>query len=445
MRRTQWLVLVCLLEILALAGCLPALSVPGTTPAAALQATDLPASPTGPLPEIAFSDITVVHGDHAGEWSVLGTARNSSDFALEAVLISVELLDPNGSPTVGATVQLPLSLLQPDATSPFIAQLEQVEAPAGARASLASFQRSSEAPASVSLGGVHATQGPDGVIVIGTVQSNDPRDLRIHDVVVTWRDASRSVAGLAIASVPGAIVADNGSLPWIAQAPGATPDTRFEVFTAASTVNTEGGSPLVTSAEPTWRVTSQGRGFATGAIRNTGDAPALPEVAIAASAAGRLISLEILRSTVPMQPGETLLYAADRFPGLEATLDAEGIEITDITLGVYLNADAVPASTGVVVPLPVSIQQSEAIGSSVFLRGAVSNPSSVQLKSTMVFVSLRSTTGEPQSARWLELAPPPAGASTEFTLDLPLAAGVDPAMSEYDVRAFGLPLPESSW
>ncbi len=191
-------------------------------------------------------------------------------------------------------------------------------------------------------------------------------------------------------------------------------------------------------------MTSQGKGFATGAVRNAGDAPILPQVAIAVRAAGRPIGLEILQSSIPLQPGEILTFAADRFPGLQATLEWADIEVADITLEIYLEAEPVPPGAAATVLLPVSVLQFEAIGSNVFLRGTVSNPDSVPLRSASILISLRSTTGEPLSARWLELSAPPAEAGMEFSVDMPLAAGIDPAMCEYDVRALGRPLPDSS-
>ncbi|MCX6072553.1 MAG: hypothetical protein NTU91_17155 [Chloroflexi bacterium] len=405
----------------------------------------MPTSPAGPLPEVTFTDLVVRHGDDEDEWIVLGMAHNESSSALESVAVCVELVDAAGTATSEATAPLPLSVLQPGAASPFIARLEQAESPAEVRASLESFQFSSAAGASTSLGAVYTTQAPDEVFVRGTVQCEDTRPVRVHDVVIVWRATDRSLAGLAVASVPGAILPQSGSLPWIAQASGATPGTRFEVFTAVSAVDPASEIPLVVTDGPTWHVTSQGNGFATGAIRNAGDAPVLPQVAIAVRAAGRPISLEILQSIIPLEPGETLTFAADRFPGLQAALESGGIEIADVTLEAYLDAQPVPLNTGGAVILPVSIHQLEAIGSSIFLRGTVSNPDSVPLRSAAIFVSLRSTTGEPQSARWLELAPPPAEAGVEFSLDMPLSADINPAMCEYDIRAFGLPLPDSSW
>jgi hypothetical protein len=233
-------------------------------------------------------------------------------------------------------------------------------------------------------------------------------------------------------------------MPWIAQAPGASPGTQFEIYAAVSAVDSAIESPLVVTNGPTWRVTSQGNGFATGAIRNAGDVPVLPQVAISVRAAGRPMSLEILQSGIPLQPGETLPFAADRFPGLQAALKSVDIEIDDVMLETYLDAQPIPLDTGAAVVLPVSIHQFEIIGSNVFLSGTVSNPASFPLRIAEIFVSLRSTTGEPQTARWLELTPPPTEAGMEFSIDMPVAAGVDPAMCEYDVRALGLPLPDSS-
>jgi hypothetical protein len=371
-------------------------------------------------------------------------AHNESSSALASVAISVELLDAGGAPLGERTVSLPLSVLQPGAVSPFLARFELLNAPAEARAKLESFLFSSESPVSIRVGMVYATHTPDEVFVRGTVQGDDARPLRVREAVVVWRDRSRSLAGLTVASLPGAVLPPDGSLPWIAQAPGASPGTGFEVFVAAIAAEDSGERPLVVADDLAWRVTSQGKGFATGAVRNAAEVPIYPQVAIAVSASDRLISLEILQSGIPLQPGESLIFAADQFPGLQATLESAGIEIGDLTLEAYVDAQPVPSNTGRTVMLAASIDQFEAIGSSVFLRGTVSNPDGIPLTRAMGFVSLRSTTGEPQSARWLELVPPPGQEDTQISIDLPLAAGVDPAMCEYDVRALGLPLSDPS-
>jgi hypothetical protein len=447
MPRIARLWIITFLGVVLFTGCVPTPVLPpaaGLTPEADPDATAYPTSPAGPLPEIAISDLVVQAGENKGEWWILGMATNDSPAALETVRLRVELANAEGTPTSEATVSLPLSILQPQASSPFAARLHQPGTPAGAHASLESFLFSSAEAIPLRVGPIHTTRVPDGVFVRGTVLASERVPVRVHDVVVAWRDEDRALAGLALATVAGASVPPGGAAPWIAFAPGAGPDSLFQVFTAAGIVAPPSESPISVVDGPTWRVTSQGQGFATGAVRNDGQVAVFPQVAIAAYVDGTPISLQVLESGIPLQPGETLTFAADQLPGLRAALEAEHIDMAELTLEAYLDGQPVPPDVGAPILLPVSIRQFEVIGSSAFVRGFVSRPASVSLESAAVFVSLRSTAGEPLSARWLELDPPPSDAGSEFSLDIPLPAGVDAAMCEYDVRALGLPPPDSS-
>ena len=421
--------------------------VPGDpSPASAVQdKTPVPtgpsATPPEPHPQVAFTDLTVVPGGDPGVWQVLGMARNDSHYALEAVVISVEVLDPVGEPAAAATVPVALSILQPGATSPFSARFEQAREPEDTRAQLQAFRVSSEGPVHVSVEAVRSSGSSEGTLVLGRLRNLEPRTVQARDVVVVWREADRSLAGMATATVPQAPVPEDGMVPWMAEAPGALPGSRVEVYTAASAVNDSPLAPLESVVGPTWRVTSQGRGFAVGTLRNPGRDPVLPEVAIAILAGGRLVSLGILHSSVPLPPGETLDYGADRFPGMEAALDPAYA----ITLELYLAGRPIAPDAPSAVPLFAAIQQFELIGSRVFMQGTATNPGPVLLKSAVVLVSLRSTKGEIQTARWLDINPPQPGENAEFSIDFPIAAGDDPSMSEYDLRAVGIPLTESSW
>ena len=444
MRASGSLGCTCLVACLLLTGCLPVPGSPGAQTASPDQtpiSAGLPAIPPGPHPQVAFTDLTVMHGDEPGVWLVLGLARNDSRYALEAVVTSVEVLDPAGTPTASVTAPIALSILQPGATSPFLARFEQARTPSSARAQLQAFRFSSEAPVRLSIEAIHSSRSSRGTLILGRLKNLEPRSVQARDVVLVWREPDRSLAGMAVASVPMAGLPEDGTVPWMAGAPGALPESRVEVFAAVTAVDDASVAPLESVLEPTWRVTSQGRGFVVGTIRNPGLDPILPEVAIAISVAGRLASLEILQSSAPLQPGETLGYGADRFPGLEAGIDTAD----DVTLEVYLTGRLIARGAPSAVPLPASIHQFEVIGSRVFVQGTLTNPGPAPLKSAVLLVSLRSTAGEIQTARWLDLFPPPPGESAEFSIDVPIAAGDEPAMSEYDLRAVGIPLPETSW
>jgi hypothetical protein len=435
---------VVLIGCLLLTGCRVVPADP-RAPTAVQDDTPVPtgpsATPPEPHPQVTFTDLTVVPGEEPGVWLVLGMAHNDSHHALEAVVVSVEVLDPVGEPAAAATVPVALSILQPGTASPFSARFELAREPESTRAQLEAFRFSSEVPAHVSVVAVRSSGSAEGTLVLGRLRNLEARTVQARDVVVVWREADRSLAGMATATVPRALVPDDGMVPWMAEAPGALLESRVEVFAAVSAVNNTPLAPLESVVGPTWRVTSQGRGFAIGTLRNPGRHPVLPEVAIAILARGRLVSLEILHSSIPLPPGETLDYGADRFPGMEAALDPAD----DITLELYLAGRPMAPDAPSAIPLLASIQQFELIGSRVFMQGTATNPGAALLKNAVVLVSLRSTTGEIQTARWLDLNPPQPGESVGFSIDFPIAAGDDPSMSEYDLRVVGILLPESSW
>jgi hypothetical protein len=439
----QQLARACLIGSLVLTGCLSAAddSVPqATVQDRTAQATGPAATPSELHPQIVFSDLAVLPGAESGIWMVLGLARNDSRYALEGVVVSVELLDPAGLPIASASLPLALSILQPGATSPIMARFERVGPPAGARAGLVTFRSSAEPLMHVSVDAVRPGPSSEGTLVLGSLRNGGPGLAEAREVIVVWRDADHTLSGMAAASVPHSLIPEDGSVPWLAVMPGTVQGGRFEVFTAVAAVDESLDAPLDQAIEPMWRVTEQGNGFAIGAIRNSGSRPALPEVAVAVRVNGRLVSLAILQSAVPLPPGEMLPFGVDQFPGLEVAPDPG-----DVAIEVYLTGRGTDPGAPAAVPLAASIHQFEVIGGRVFMQGVVTNPGPAPLTSAMVFVSLRSTIGDAQTARWLALTPPQPGESAEFFVDVPLAAGDDPAMSEYDVRAFGLPLPESSW
>lgn len=431
-----------LLLCLMLAGCLRTPGIVESTAPQPLSTIALPTSPAEPLPEVAFSDLVVRPGEREEAWVVLGMARNRSSSALLSPAVRVELLDAAGQKTGETTSPLPLPILPPGAASPFVARLESVTPPAEARASLDTYQFSYEPSPILSPGPVDVTLAAQGVYVRGLVGNDGPAAARALAVVVSWRDASRSLMGVTAASMPSAIVDPGESLPWMALASDATTRSRFEVYIAASAADIGEAPSLALADAPSLRLTSQGKAFVTGSIRNTGSQPLLPEVAVALSRASMPVGLAILRTDVPLPPGETLPFAVDEFPGLAAALDSAEPDPAALTVDVYLNG-RVPSGSPAPVPLPLSIVQAEAIGSNLFLRGSLSPSTSVPLYRAAVFIVLRSIAGETLSARWLVLPLPQNELGVSFTADLPLPAGVDPALCEYDVRAFGLtsPLP----
>jgi hypothetical protein len=89
--------------------------------------------------------------------------------------------------------------------------------------------------------------------------------------------------------------------------------------------------------------------------------------------------------------------------------------------------------------LAITIRQFEAIGSRVFLEGALARSGDQPLAGAEIHAALRTVDGELQSAAWMPIAPGNPGTAVPFRLDLPLPVGANAALSEIDLRALGMP------
>ena len=387
---------------------------------------------------MSFPEVVVVPGTGAAGMQVVGLARNDSSLPLRDVSVAIDLLDADGASLGSITAPLLLSTLQPSAISPFRAPVPEGLAPASTRVRLESFRAGASVPINVALKSASMAPSPDGTRLLGLVRNEGTQALQIREMAVVWRNRGGSLAGADLATVPQAPMLPDASLPWTALAPGAADGGEIDIFTAATALRPSTEVQLEASVDPAWRQTAQGRGFVTGEIRNVSTIPLLPAVAVTLWSQGELVGLEILRSAVPLPPGETLAYGAETFPSLDERLQRLGVGPQDVVPSVIVSGSAAPGSSAP-ARLDITILHYEAIGSRVYLGGTLTRAGEQPLASAEIHVALRSVDGELQSAAWIPMAPGSPGAPVPFRLDLPLPSGVDPALSEIDLRAVGLP------
>ena len=379
----------------------------------------------------------MVSGPKGAGMQVVGLARNDSSLPLRDVLLAVDLLAADGASLGSITTPILLSTLQPGTLSPFHAAVPAGLTPASTRVTLEGFRVGVRVPIEVALESVSMAPSPDGPQLLGLVRNEDAQALHIRELAVVWRTTGGSLAGAELAAIPQAPVPPDGSVPWTALAPGAVVGSEIDVYANAAVIRSGGDVQLEVSVDPAWRQTAQGQGFVTGEIRNVSTVPVLPAVAVTLRARGELVGLEILQSGVPLPPGETLAFAAEKFPSLDERLERLGVGTQDVLPSLILSGSAAPASAE--PRLDITILHYEAIGSRVYLEGTLTRTGEKLLAGAEIHVALRSVEGELQSAAWTPIAPGSPGAPVPFRLDLPLPSGIDPALSEIDLRAIGLP------
>ncbi|MBM3121405.1 MAG: hypothetical protein FJZ97_04360 [Chloroflexi bacterium] len=427
--------LAALAAALLLAGCLPAAPISAPPPSTEAAPTPAPAATMTPAPAMSFPEIVIVPA--TGGVQVVGLARNDSSLPLRDVSLAIDLLDDDGESLGKLVAALLLSSVQPGALSPFRAAVPEGLSPASTRVTLDGYRVGTRVPFIVALESASTAASADGTRLLGLVRNEGPQAIQIRELAVVWRDGGGSLAGAGLAAIPHAPVPSDANLPWTALAPGAVEVGEVDVFAAATALLPNTEVLLEVSVDPAWRRTVQGRGYVTGEIRNVSAIPLLPAVAVTLWAQGELVGLEILRSTVPLPPGEVLAYGAETFPSLDARLERLGVAVQEVVPSVVVSASAAPAFSE--PRLEITVLHFEVIGSRVYLEGTLTRGGEQPLAGAEIHAALRSVEGELQSATWLPIAPGSAGAPVPFRLDLPLPAGVNSALSEIDLRAVGLP------
>jgi hypothetical protein len=157
------------------------------------------------------------------------------------------------------------------------------------------------------------------------------------------------------------------------------------------------------------------------------------------SQAEDIVAVAPIRIPLPLQPGESQAYAITEFPGLRAQLALRTSLMDNLSAEIIVDPLGSLPTDKRSTPLNLQITHFEPIGSSLFLRGVISNIGEIDVEEAVVLVTIRSIAGELITAGWsISSEQLSIGDSAEFMLRLSLPQGTDPTMSEYDVQAAGL-------
>jgi hypothetical protein len=187
------------------------------------------------------------------------------------------------------------------------------------------------------------------------------------------------------------------------------------------------------------KFTAQGNPFVVGEIHNPDDQPRWATFLVELLLDDETFGLASITPPTPLGPGENRAFTVASFPGLRSKLAGQATQPDDIRVEITYDPRASSPSDATFLPLDLNINLYETIGSSLIVRGTVSNTGPEAVQSAIVQATVRLTSGEPLTAGWLVAADTlGVGESVVFILPLTLPQGADPAMSEYDFQAAGL-------
>lgn len=421
-----------LLSALALAGCATATATatPGRTPTVR-AATALPA----PTPQLELVAVQLISGPSPGLVTVLGWVQNRSDTAVDELRLNVELVEPDGNVLAGIVIVPVQRGLEPGQRTPFAAEFEGVTGVA-----MAQVEPVSQAVQAIQLAELSIDMGeqfvmPDGRLAILGTLTNDEAELvalnQLGLLAVDTRSQPRLLAGMQAGP---AYLAPGETAPFLASADHNPGQARWEAYYDARVAESSTAATIESVPDLDLRFTPQGAPFVLGELTNSAAEPQRIRMQVALMDGQRLLSLGELETPVALEPGTRLGYTLAAFPAYALRLGKTPPE----QLSVVGRLESIPEPAHQ-LPLRVSVDAFHSVGSTLFVRGSLTNEQVAALARPAVLAEVRLVTGELWTAGWTVLsAPVEPGASAEFVLELPLAEELEPTELEFDLRAFGV-------
>ncbi|MGB2896255.1 MAG: hypothetical protein WBB65_08830 [Anaerolineales bacterium] len=276
-------------------------------------------------------------------------------------------------------------------------------------------------------------------VIIGQITNTGYSQAKLLNLAVLMRDENQEPLGYAKIVASAAHISPHESSPFIASADGDfEPDNL--IFFLDMIVDTSPPEPDLQFLEPpTLHFTDQGVPFFLGSLHNPSSAWVWASGWLLLESEDELVGIAPIAPPLPIQPGGIRPFSIQYFWGVPPEILAS--EEAMRTLDVHSSVEGIatlPADK-TVSQLGLSISQYEALGSSVFLRGAITNPGDSLIRDPSVYATLRNEDGLILSAGWVtpvELLE--AGEASEFELSLLLPRGTDPATLEFDMIGYGL-------
>ena len=419
------------LLILLLAAGMSAACAPPPAPTRQAPTTDSTKQPTlVPTPTLA-ADFTgpklLPAGD--GSWQASGLFTNQSQTTVHAPQLAVQLLDAQGNPLAEELAVVGLPLLPPGATSPYQATFPPELSPEAARLVIRSYTPSSgsHVPLAVELVASYALPA-GGSRVLGLIGVEGSRGAELAGLSLGLFEFGELVA--VSQSITGPLWLRPGEqATFEAILPQAAALDQLTAFAVASAGRLPPPALVEADLEPGVAFDEQGHPLLAGTLRNPAAMPAYVRLLVTVVVAGQPARVVELASPIPLRPGESRAFGL-RLEDLPDSDDPDGF-------GVEITVEPLPgAGAAALATLEPVIQSVEQLAGSVFLRGSLANPTAFDVFDPTLFAALRTTDGELISAGWLPAAAElPAGGAIGFVLALPLPAGVDLALAEYDLQA----------
>lgn len=421
---------------------LPAEPTPRATAPGSVTSTSTPQLAPTPAIEVDFSELTLVPGRLAGDWTVIGMLTNRSAFAAQGITLDVTLQGSRAAPLAHQLISPALDTLAPGAASPFSARFPAAGSAEAALAEVVSYQPASGAAIPLKIDSLAPQPMQDGrIAVYGRVSNSGAKAIVIQDLVILARTPAGDPVALSSPASGISFLGVSESAGFVCILDSVDPASVLSAYSDAKVASDPGELPLAFPEPPKIAFDEQGVPLVLGAVRNDGGVSMLADVVVTITLRDETLGIGELELPWPLAPGETQPFAVVDFPGLETRVSRSAVDPLSLSAEGRIDpAVAVPSSV-TPIALEAALTSQETIGARLYLKGSLTNSGPDPVARPSIMAVVNSTDGDILTAGFMtaadELGP---GASLSFVLTLRLPDRVNLAMAEFDVRGAGMPV-----
>ena len=370
--------------------------------------------------------------------------ENQSESPIGQVRLLVSLIDAAGEVIESQSVTGLMSNVLPGEASPYSVSFSSATAPLEAQVEIFSLDSANGSTTDSQLSDQRPElafeleefflTGNGELAILGFITNPGNRHIALDSFGFVGRAANDSVKSLAVMQFGPKQLAPGETVPFLALAPENPGAVRWIPFHDGLHAESRSSISLDVHEEPRLYLTAQGAPFVVGTLVNTGETAA-GSVLISLFDGNRLIGLWEVKTPRPLEAGEQLPFVAFGFPGISLRFDPGDPKAIQVETRVEESATG---AAGTLIDMPIDVSTFLSVGSAIFIRGTIHNPTDFEVDAATVYAQVRSSTGELVTAGWSAPESFSAGASADFVLDLPIPVGMDATLTEYDLRAIGL-------
>lgn len=401
--------------------------------------TLIPSATPTPEPALEVIEVSLLQDPQEGAWWVIGLLGNQADQALGEIELHLQARDGDGNLILDAPLPATFPTTPARGEAPFYFQLQLTDTPETIDIKPHSWIEVDFEAADLTVEINHSFSTGLREYALGEIRNPGSASVAIADLAVIHSEDGSGLSGFGHLLAGPSLLSPGEGAPFMIELLAKGADDTLKSFIMAETVAAPPAINLTISKAPEVHLDPQGNPFLIGEMANEEGKSAWLSALVGLKLDGDWVLVLDVNHPLPLEPGEKRSFTSTELPGLRNRLHKEELKPEDVEFETWIHHSRASSLAPAAAPLQLEVHLYEIVGSSIFIRGLVTNAGTLELYNPTVHATIFSTSGRLVSSDWHNpVAALLPGASEEFLLRLPLASEENPTTFEPHIWAAGL-------